>query len=48
MQKKATDLSLKMLGNVGAVERKKGKRYGQLLQEERGKWKQGGRRGRHY
>lgn len=34
MQKEAADLSLKMLGNIGTVEKKKGKKYGQILQDE--------------
>lgn len=34
MEKEAAELALKMLGNLGAVERKKGKKYVQLLQEE--------------
>lgn len=34
MEKEAAELSLKMLGNLGAVEREKGKKYVRLLQEE--------------
>lgn len=39
MQREATDLSLKILGNVGSVERKKGKKYAQLIREEYGREK---------
>lgn len=34
MEKEAAELALKILGNLGAVERQKGKKYVQLLQEE--------------
>lgn len=44
MQQEAADLSLKMLGNIGSVERKKGKKYAQLIREEYGRGKKRRRR----
>lgn len=44
MEKEAAELALKMLGNIGAVEKKKGKKYVQLLQEEQTKKMQRRRR----
>lgn len=47
MQQEAADLSLKRLGNIQAVEKEKGKKYGQLLQDEYGRGKNR-RRGRRW
>lgn len=44
MQREAADLSLKILGNIGSVERKKGKKYAQLIREEYGRGKKRRRR----
>jgi ribosome biogenesis GTPase / thiamine phosphate phosphatase len=46
MQKEAAELSLKMLGNVNTVEKVKGKKYAQILQQDDRKFRNQNRRSR--